>query len=97
LTGASMNAGLAEGVTSWDTYISPQLSIVLISSLASRSGDVARTQAYTGQEMERPPPMTPIAKESLKLGKELTGEGFWWRRLGSCDEFGIIKGVSFTQ
>jgi hypothetical protein len=45
-----MNAGLVEGVTSWDTYISRQLSIVLISSLASCSGDVVRTQAYTGME-----------------------------------------------
>ena len=50
LTDAWMNAGLVEGVTSWDTYISRQLSIVLISSLASRSGDVVRTQAYTGME-----------------------------------------------
>jgi hypothetical protein len=40
--------------------------------------------------------MAPDVKESLKLGKESTGEGFGWRRLGSCDEFGIIKGVSFT-
>jgi hypothetical protein len=40
--------------------------------------------------------MGPNVKESLKFRKELTGEGFGWRRLGICDEFGIIKGVSFT-
>ena len=50
LTDAWMNTGLLEGVTSWDTYISRQLSIVMISSLASRSGDVVRTQAYIGME-----------------------------------------------
>jgi hypothetical protein len=40
--------------------------------------------------------MAPDVKGSLKPGKELMGEEFGWRRLGSCDEFGIIKGVSFT-
>jgi hypothetical protein len=43
LTDAWINAGLVEGVTLWDTYISRQLSIVLISSFASRSGDVVWT------------------------------------------------------
>jgi hypothetical protein len=50
LTDAWMNTGLTEGVISWDTYISRQLSIVLISSLAARSGDVVRTQAYKDME-----------------------------------------------
>jgi hypothetical protein len=41
--------------------------------------------------------MAPDLKESLKLGKEETGTGFGWRRLGGCDEFGILKGVSFAM
>lgn len=45
-----MNSGLIDGVTSWDTYISRQLSIVLMASLASRSGDVLRTQVYEDKE-----------------------------------------------
>jgi hypothetical protein len=66
-----------------------------MSSLASRSGDVARTQAYTGQGWKDLLPMAPDVKESFKLGKELMGEGFGWTRLGSCDESG--KGLSFTK
>lgn len=50
LTDAWMNSGLTDSVTSWDTYISRQLSIVLIASLAARSGDVVRTQVYQGME-----------------------------------------------
>ena len=82
LTDASMNAGLAEGVTSWDTYISRQLSIVLISSLASRSGDVARTRAYTGQEMERPPPYGPLYQRELETWKGVDGRGVLVEKVG---------------
>ena len=45
-----VNTGLADGVRSWDTYISRLLGIVLISSLSARSGDVLRTQIYEGME-----------------------------------------------
>jgi hypothetical protein len=50
MTDAWMNSGLIDGVTSWDTNISRQLSIVLIASLAARSGDVVRTQVYKDME-----------------------------------------------
>jgi hypothetical protein len=50
LTDVWMNTGLTDGVTSWDTYISRQLSIVLIASLAARSRDVVRTQVYKSME-----------------------------------------------
>jgi hypothetical protein len=50
LTDKWMERGLGDGITSWDTYIARQLSIVLIASLAARSGDVVRTQVYEGME-----------------------------------------------
>jgi hypothetical protein len=50
LTDVWMNSGLSDGIASWDTYISRQLSIVLMASLAARSGDVTRTQVYEGME-----------------------------------------------
>lgn len=50
LTEAWMNSALADGVSSWDTIISRQLSIVLMGSLAARVGDVVRSNLYTDME-----------------------------------------------
>jgi hypothetical protein len=50
LTDTWMKSGLTDGLTSWDTCISRQLGIVLMASLAARSGDVTRTQVYEGME-----------------------------------------------
>jgi hypothetical protein len=41
---------LTPGITSWDKVLSKALSLVLQAALVARAGDMARSQAYEGQE-----------------------------------------------
>jgi hypothetical protein len=44
---------LTSGITSWDKVLSKVLFLVLQAALVARAGDMARSQAYEGQEYIR--------------------------------------------
>lgn len=50
---ALISNALTSGTTSWDKVMSKARSLVLQAALVARAGDMARTQAYEGQEYIR--------------------------------------------
>lgn len=62
LTRAFLQAAIDRGCLSWDVILCKVLSIVLMSALACRSGDIALTQGYTNEYLR-------WEDVQLKLGK----------------------------
>lgn len=64
--------GMAEGVYSWDTYLSRQLSIVLVVAFAARSGEVIRSRLYTSMECLQ---YKDLTIEFCSLGVDFNAKG----------------------